>query len=135
MLVNYAAILRLRPLVRQDPFWGATLSQTTTAVLRDAMKLHRAVIWTPDGSRDTQFKIKDLSSQPPVFRDLRGWPYYPRATPEPNPGIDTGVPATALDRAFALLEEGSFRSCLLNELRHILTGRYLLRVRGSPWIG
>ena len=112
ILVNYAAILRLKRLIRQDPFWAEGLSQLIVMGLREAVKLYEAVIWTPDGSRDTQLKIEDSSSRSPFVRNLWGWPYYTRVAPKP--GRSTVVPTTALDRAFASIEEGSFPPCLLN---------------------
>ena len=116
ILVNYAAILRLRHLIHQNPSWGSTLSQRAIRVLRNIVSLHGAVIWTPDGSQDSQLKTTVLGSKPPLVHDLRGWPYHlvPREAPQPNssspgpnPEIKTGMPATALDRAFVLLEAGS----------------------------
>ena len=107
ILVNYAAILRLKRLIRQDPFWADRLDQSIITILRNAVKLYEAVIWTHDGSRDTQLWVKDSSTRPPSVQNLWGWPYYERVLPERGP-------PTALDRAFALLEEGSLPPCLLN---------------------
>ena len=128
ILVNYAAMVRLRRLIRQNPKWGSTLSQHLTQVLRSALALHEAVIWAPVGSWNTQLKIIDPHFQPPLVRHLReylGVAPRPSSPPGPNPGIETGMPTTALDRAFALLEAGSFLSFLLN-CHYILTGYLFL---------
>ena len=70
ILVNYAAILRLKRLIRQDPSWADRLDQSIIANLRDAVKLYEAVIWTPDGSRNAQLKVKDSSTWPPSVQNL-----------------------------------------------------------------
>jgi len=75
ILVNYAAIIRFRRLIRQDPSWGSTLSPRSINVLRNVVELHAAVIWTPSVLGDTQFEIEIAGIHPPLIRNLRGWPY------------------------------------------------------------
>ena len=77
IFVNYAAIIRFRRLVRQDPSWGSALSPRSIRVLREVMELHAAVIWTPDISADEQFEfeIEVTGPQSPSVLNLLEWPY------------------------------------------------------------
>lgn len=105
ILVNFAAVLRLRHLIRQDPMWGSTLDRHVIDVLQRVVMLHAAVLWDPRSSQEAYFIIEAPRPQPLLLRELPDWPPW---------SDETGTPTTALGRAFALLEEGNFPSCLLD---------------------
>jgi hypothetical protein len=121
ILVNLAAVTRLRRLIRQDPMWGSTLNPRVIEVLQRVVKLHAAVLWNPQGSREVQFMFEDPSFQLPLLRDLRGWPYHrvsgkapqhSSSAPRPDPGI--------MERYFDLIEAREL-SVVFIELHYILT--------------
>jgi hypothetical protein len=118
ILVNFAAYVRMRRLIRQDPKWGSTLSNSATYVLQSVVTLHAAVLWNPKHSHEEQFLVKDPGNQPPLHRDPRDCPpRTPTAAAQPSssspgaiPEINTGVPTTVLDRYLELAEAGNLSS-------------------------
>lgn len=113
ILVNYAAMLRFRRLIRHDLKWGSTLPDNAAEILRNVAVLHAAVNWKPD-----QFTHPELIIKCPdgVLFDLRRWryptpsgPLQPSSpAPGPSQGIQTGTPSTVLSRALANMEAGDF---------------------------
>ena len=114
-LVNFAAMIRFRRLVRQNPMWGSKLDPYIIKVLWNVVALHAAVYWRPYSVPIEQFivQVQDPGSQQPSSRDLREWPYFPKttnltpSTTESNLGTEISTPTALLDRAFVLLEAGN----------------------------
>ena len=103
ILVNWAAMIRFRRLIRQNPMWGSALHPSAVRVLRGVVELHAAVLWDPPRSCSRQFIINPAGSN--LSYDLQAWPYF-LTSPWSNLGIKTNIPSTALERAFEMLEEG-----------------------------
>jgi len=102
ILVNWAAIIRLRRLICQNPMWGSALASRVIQVLQRVVTLHAAVLWDPQQSSKEQFIVNVPGSGPQTMQD---WPYF-HTSPQPNLGTKTDMSNTALERAFELLEEG-----------------------------
>ena len=140
ILVNFAATTRLRRLIRQDPMWGSMLNPRVIEVLQRVVKLHAAVIWNPQGSQEAQFIVEDSSSQPPLARDLRDWPYHRASGKAPQPSSSAPGPnpgAFDLDRYLDLIEAREL-SIVSIESHYILTGFlcFVKNLRNSPiWMG
>ena len=140
ILVNFAAHTRLRRLIRQDPMWGSTLNPRVIEVLQRVVKLHSAVLWNPQGSREAQFIIEDPSSEPPLARDLRDWPYHRASSRAPRPSHSAPVQDSGkfdINRYFDLIAAREL-SIMFVELHYILTGhlRFLKNLRTSQiWVG
>lgn len=117
ILVNYAAMIRFRRLIRQDLSWGLTLSDDAAATLREVVKLHEVVNWKPDQPVARELTFNVPGSHPPSRFYLRDWRYLPApggalrpssSAPGPSQGIETGSAPTVLDRALAQMEAGEF---------------------------
>ena len=114
ILVNYAANVRLRRLIRGDPAWGSALDSHVIRVLKRVIALHAAVIWDPQGTRKTQLLFKAPGS--PTVYDLEKWPYDHTSTAAAEPGSSSlgaapGINAGALtlaDRYMDLIEARRF---------------------------
>ena len=116
ILVNYAAMIRFRRLVRQDLRWGSTLSDDAAAILREVVKLHEVINWKPDQPISPELTFIIPGSHPPSRFDLRNWRYLPALTgalqpsssaPGPSQGIESSPPIV-LNRALARMEAGDF---------------------------
>lgn len=109
ILVNIAAMVRLRHLIRQHLTWGSTLNSYFTLVLQGVIQLHDAVMWQPGQPHKSQVEVEvtDPRSQQVTIHDLRFWPFYPPAVQIP------GEP-TPLSVYFDLIDAGKFLSYLLN---------------------
>ena len=107
ILVNWAAMIRLRRFIRQKLTQESTFAQHVIDVLRDVMRLHAAVIWNPQQSHKMQFTVDvpGLGS-----RSMQDWPYFRTGGREMQP-VGAGR-NTELEQALELLEEGGFLLCL-----------------------
>ena len=114
ILVNFAAVIRLRRVIRQNPSWGSKLDPLVTLLLQRVMLLHEAVLWHPQSSHQAEFIV----DTPDAHRsyDLRHWPFPHTSAPQsasssltaPDQFIPGQLPCTVLDRAFARMEAGGF---------------------------
>ena len=102
ILVNYAAVIRLRRLIRRDSKWKSPLSSHVIKVLRGVAALHEAVNWKPNQPTAPELASGRTDQDWPYDLALGGAPQPSPPAPGPNQGIET-----ALDRAFALLEAGN----------------------------
>jgi hypothetical protein len=112
ILVNFAAVVRLRRLIFENPAWGSELDPHVILVLERVMALHAAVLWDPEESHKEHFLFKAPQES-----------YHHASTTATQPssspfgailGINTGTPTTILERYMDLIEAGSFPSRLLD---------------------
>jgi hypothetical protein len=118
ILVNFAAILRLRRIVRRSPAWESkTLAGHLANTLQGVVALHAAVLWDHNLSHEGEFFVEVPGPQSPLSYNLRKWPYNRTPTPtawprlstlEAIPETDTGAPRAAYDRYLKSAEAGSF---------------------------
>ena len=101
LLVDWAAFIRFKRLIRQNPSWDSTFAQHVIRVLQAVVQLHAAVIWNPQQSHEAQLCGAQLPSH-----DLRSGHYLGALDQAIQPNYSSGGTATALDRTFALLEAG-----------------------------
>lgn len=119
ILVNFAAILRLRRIVRQNPAWDSkTLAGDLANTLQGVVALHAAVPWDPNHSHEGEFFVEVPGPQSPLSYNLRKWPYSRTPTPTAWPSLstlkaipetDTSAPRAAYDRYLKLAEAGNFQ--------------------------
>ena len=86
ILVNFAAVLRLRRLINEDHDFGSAFAAAATDVLKNVIKLHAAVVWDPESSHVNEFVTKYTHTSPPTYYDIRAWPE--REVAEATPGTD-----------------------------------------------
>jgi hypothetical protein len=77
ILVNFAAAVRIRRLVRKDLAWGSTFNEKVIRILTRVTGLDSAVLWGPPQPHEARFHIEVPGSQPPLVYDLRRWPFFP----------------------------------------------------------
>ena len=107
ILVNFAAMLRFRRLIRQDYMWGSTLSIKVIDILRHVAHLHEAVKWEPNQPMAPELIVEFPDRQPLNLCNWHGAPQPISSAPGLNQGTETNNPPTALECAFAMLEEGN----------------------------
>ena len=83
ILVNFAAMDRLRRRFHEDHVWGSTLGQRATNALQEVIKLHKAVLWNPEQSHQAEFTIEVPRSQLPPFYGMMD---YCEAAQPSSPG-------------------------------------------------
>lgn len=101
ILVNYAAVIRFKCLIRRDSTWKSLLSPYVVEILRGVAELHEAINWKPNQPTAPETTSGRTDQDWPYDLALGGAPQPSPSAPDPNQGIET-----ALDRAFALLEAG-----------------------------
>jgi len=81
ILVNIAAMVRLRHFIRRHLTWGSTLDSYFIHVLKGVIQLHDAVMWQPGQPHKSQVEVEvtDSRSQQVTIHDLRFWPFHPPA--------------------------------------------------------
>jgi hypothetical protein len=112
ILVNFAAVVRLRRLIFENPAWGSELDPHVILVLKRVVALHAAVLWDPEESHKEHFLFKAPQES-----------YHHASTTAAQSssspfgailGINTGAPITILERYMDLIEAGSFPPRLLD---------------------
>jgi len=119
ILVNFAAMVRLRRLVHQNLQWGRGLDQAAVSALQAAVKLHKVVTWNSESdpiSIEAPIPIQVPGSD--QVYDLGNWPFSPTKigppppTPSPlgiHPGTQsTHVPVRISDEFLDWVEQGNF---------------------------
>ena len=120
ILVNFAAVLRLRRLIREDPSWGSAMDPAVVYVLKKVVSLHDAVLWDYKSIHDSHFIVTNPSTQ--ESSDIRKWSPSPPAPIAHSSSADTSLPhsnrgtvannsCTVLERAFEIMEAGKFCCC------------------------
>jgi len=119
ILVNFAAMVRLRRLVCQNLQWGSGLDREAVHILQAAVALHKLVTWNP-GTHPASFEgpIPIQVPDSDQVYDLGDWPFttgqngISQSSPSPS-GIHSGtqpthVPVMTSDEFLDWMEQGGF---------------------------
>lgn len=146
ILVNFAAMVRLRRLIRQNLQWGRGLDQVAVTILQAAVMLHKVVTWNPESHPifiEAPIPIQVPGSD--QVHDLGNWPFSPTkiGPPLPTPsssGIHPGTQSTHVsamtpDEFLDLMEQGGFSLHLLGHEFSNWLGSSRSKFSGAPWPG
>jgi len=115
ILVNHAAVIRLRRLERQLPEWRATLDEEAQKILTEVERLHEAVLWKPGqdfeqliNSVKLPLQALDLHSSAHCHQPPPPAPGEP-AQPSPRPPGEPkgGFPTMSWEDAEKLIHHGN----------------------------
>lgn len=119
ILVNFAAMIWLRRLVRQNPRWGSGLDTEAINILRAAVALHNAIIWNPRSHPSVSVEAPipvEVPDSDQVY-DLSDRPFTPNQSGNSDARSGTQptfVPVMTSDEFLDLMEQGGFLLCLLS---------------------